>query len=135
MNIFIVESSIVRRASLRAVLSDMAEVRVVGQAGSKDETIERIGSLLPEVIIMNLELQPEWEICILENIKACHVMIKVIVVSHYFDDLCIERCKRAGADYFFNLSSQFMELRKTLHELRPRGLHETHQFGLNLRAA
>jgi hypothetical protein len=51
---------------------------------------------------------------VLENIKKCHSTIKIIVLSHYTDELCVDRCKRAGADYFFDKSFQLMQLKEIL---------------------
>lgn len=114
MNVFIVENSLAIRASLQAVLSDMAEIKVVGQAANETGAIERIGVLQPDVVILDLGLQSGSGIGVLENIKEHHPRIKVIVFTHYIDESCIDRCKRAGADYFFDKTFQLMQLREIL---------------------
>ena len=114
MNVFIVENSMAIRASLQAVLSDMAQIKVVGQAVNETGAIERIGMLLPDVVILDLGLQSGSGIEVLEKVKKHHPTIKVIVFTHYTDDSCIERCKCAGADYFFDKTFQLMQLREIL---------------------
>jgi len=114
MNVFIVENSFAIRASLQAVLSDMAEIRVVGQAVNEAGAIERIGMLMPDVVILDLGLQSGSGVGVLENVKKFHDTIKVIVFTHYTDESCILRCKRAGADYFFDKNFQLMQLREVL---------------------
>ena len=114
MNVFIVENSLDIRASLQAVLSDMSMLKVVGQAMNESGAIERIGVLLPDVVILSLGLQSGSGIGVLEYVKKFHATIKIIVFTHYTDELCIERCKRAGVDYFFDKSFQLMQLREVL---------------------
>jgi DNA-binding NarL/FixJ family response regulator len=117
MNVFIVENSSAMRTSLQSVLSDMPKVRLIGQAVSETEAIERIDTLLPDVVILDIRLQSGSGMGVLEHVKKCHGTIKVIVFTHYTDEICIARCKRAGADYFFDKSSQLMQLREILWEL------------------
>ena len=114
MNVFIVENSLGIRASLQSVLSDMSDVKVVGQAVNEKGAIESIGVLLPDVVILDLGLQSGSGMGVLENVKKCHAAIKVIVFTHYTDESCIDRCKCAGADYFFDKTFQLMQLREIL---------------------
>ncbi|MDE2117621.1 MAG: response regulator transcription factor [Betaproteobacteria bacterium] len=114
MNVFIVENSMIAREALQSALSDMSDVKVVGYAVDEPNAIKRIGALQPDVVILDLGLQSGSGIGVLENIKKCHTTIKVIVFTHYTDDFCVDRCKSAGADYFFDKSFQFTQLREVL---------------------
>lgn len=114
MNVFIVENSLSMRVSLQSVLSDMPSVKVIGQAVNESGAIERIGMLLPDIVILDLGLQSGSGMGVLENIKKYNPAIKFIVFTHYTDEDCVERCKRAGADYFFDKTSQLMQLREIL---------------------
>ena len=114
MNVFIAENSEIARETLQSALSDMSDVKVVGYAVDEPNAIKQIGALQPDVVILDLGLQPGSGIGVLENIKKCHTAIKVIVFTHYSDEFCVDRCKSAGADYFFDKSFQFMQLREVL---------------------
>ncbi len=114
MNVFIVENSEIARETLQSALSDMSDVKVVGYAVDEPNAINRIGALQPDVVILDLGLQTGSGVGVLENIKKCHTTIKVIVFTHYTDEFCVDRCKSAGADYFFDKSFQFMQLREVL---------------------
>ena len=102
------------RASLQSVLSGLSAVKIVGQAMNEAGAIERIGELLPDVVILDLGLQSSSGIGVLEKIKQCHPEIRFIVLTHYTDENCIERCKRSGADYCFDKSCQLTQLREVL---------------------
>lgn len=114
MNVFIVENSLSMRVSLQSVLSDMPSVKIVGQAVNETGAIERIGVLLPDIVILDLGLQSGSGMGVLENIKKYHPTIKFVVFTHYTGEECVDRCKRAGADYFFDKTSQLMQLREIL---------------------
>lgn len=114
MNVFIVENSLSMRASLQSVLSDMPSVKIIGQAVNETGAIERIGVLRPDIVILDLGLQSGSGIGVLENVKKYHPAIKFVVFTHYTDEDCVDRCKRAGADYFFDKTSQLMQLREIL---------------------
>ena len=114
MNLFIVENALNTHDSLQAALSDMSEVKVVGHAMSEARAIERIDELLPDAVILDLGLQSGSGIGVLEDIKKRHAEIKVMVFTHYTDEFYVDRCKRAGADYFFDKSFQFAQLREVL---------------------
>ena len=91
MNIFIVENSMDIRASLQSVFSDMSKIKVVGQAVNETGAIESIGALQPDVVILDLGLQSGSEVGVLESVKKCHARIKVIVFTHYTDELLYRR--------------------------------------------
>ena len=114
MRLFIVENSLAVRASLQSVLSDMSAITIVGHAMNESMAIERISALQPDVVILDLGLQSGSGLAVIENIRNHYAGIKFIVFTHYTDDDCIERCKRAGADYFFDKSCQLMQLREIL---------------------
>jgi len=116
MNIFIVGNSGIGREALQSVLSDMSDVNVVGYAVDEPNAIKRIGALLPDAVILDLSLQSGSGINVLEYIKKHHATIKVIVFTHYTDELYVDRCMHAGADYFFDKSFQFMQLREVLRK-------------------
>ena len=102
------------RGSLQSALSDMPEIKVVGHAESEAGAIERIDALLPDAVILDIGLQSGSGIGVLENVKKRHAEIKVMVFTHYTDEFYADRCRRAGADYFFDKSFQFMQLREVL---------------------
>lgn len=96
MNVFIVENSSAMRDSLQSALSDLPEIRVVGHAADESGAVERIGALLPDIVILDLSLQSGSGIGVLENIKRHRATIKVIAL--------------------FGKSFQFMQLHKVLRK-------------------
>ena len=112
MNVFIVEDSEAMRESLRAMLSEFHDVRIAGYAADETDAIEQVNTLLPDVVILDLNLQSGTGVAVLKNIKKHHPEITVMVLTNCNDELYVEACKRANADYFFDKSFQFMLVRE-----------------------
>ena len=116
MNVFIVEDSAVMRENLQAMLSDFSDVKIVGHAVDESGAITQIDATLPDVVILDLNLESGSGINVLRDVKKRHPEIKVIVLTNYTDDHYAEACKRANADYFFDKSFQFMKVHDVLAE-------------------
>jgi len=111
MNVFIVEDSETMRESLRIMLSEFHGVRIVGYAADEAGAIEQINALLPDVVILDLNLLSGTGVAVLKNVKTHHAGIKVMVLTNCNGEEYVNACKRANADYFFDKSFQFMEAR------------------------
>ena len=112
MNVFIVEDSEAMRESLRSMLSEFHDVSIDGYAADEAGAIEQINTLLPDVVILDLNLQSGTGVAVLKNIKKHHPEIKVMVLTNCNGELYVDACKRANADYFFDKSFQFMQVRE-----------------------
>jgi DNA-binding NarL/FixJ family response regulator len=124
MNVFIVEDSETMRESLRAMLSDFHEVRIVGYAADETGAVDHINALLPDVVILDLNLHSGTGVAVLKNIKKHHPEIKVMVLTNCNDEFYADACKRAKADYFFDKSFQFMEVRNVFANWTQAGILE-----------
>lgn len=123
MNVFIVEDSEIVRENLQTMLSGIFGVAVAGYAVDEAGAIEGIDTLLPDVVILDLHLQAGSGLNVLEDIKKNHAATKVIVLSNCATESYISRCKKAGADYFFDKSFQFMLVGAVLEQMiSPDGL-------------
>ena len=111
MKVFIVEDSSVMRERLSSMLTNISDVEVIGHSDDEAGAIERIDALLPDAVILDISLQPGSGINVLEHIKKHHAGIKVMVLTNYIDDFYVKRCKSAGADYFFDKTFQFSQVR------------------------
>ncbi len=111
MNVFVAENSAVMDKYLRSMLSDISGVTVVGHSVDEQDAIKHIDALLPDVVILDVSLQSGSGIGVLENVKKHHAKIKVIMLTYYSDEYYADRCKRAGADYFFDKSFQLAQVR------------------------
>jgi len=117
MKVFIVEDSEEVRGYLQSMLSGIPGVSVVGCAVDELGAIKQIGELLPDVVTLDLSLQPGSGIAVLEYIRKHHDATKIIVLTNYVDDFYTSSCKDAGADYVFDKTFQFAKVRSVLWSL------------------
>lgn len=117
MNVFIVEDSDLMREHLEFMLSEIPGIEVIGHAVDEHGAVERINSELPDLVILDLNLQSGSGIDVLKNIKEHHASIKVMVLTNYTDEIYVSRCMTAGADYFFDKSFQFMRVGAVLRQM------------------
>jgi len=128
MNVFVVEDFELMRERMEVMLSEIPGITLVGHAADELGAIERIDALLPDVVILDLNLQTGSGFEVLKYIKQHHAATKIMVLTNYADDFYIKRCMDAGADYFFDKSFQFMWVGKALRQLaNPDGANG--QFG------
>jgi len=116
MNVFVVENSTVMAESLQSMLANNPSIEVVGHSVEEQDAIERIDTLLPDAVIMDIGLQSGSGFAVLESIKKHHAEIKVLVLTHYTGKEYADRCKLAGSDYFFDKSFQLGQARDVLWE-------------------
>lgn len=114
MNVIIVESSTVLCNAVQSALSDITGIKVVGHAVSESGAIKCIDTLLPDAVILSLNLQSGSGVGVLESVKKHHAEIKVMMMSNYNEEFYMAHCKRAKADYFCDISSQILEFRGVL---------------------
>lgn len=114
MKIFIVEDSGVVREHLQSLLSDIPGVAVVGYAENELDAIERIDTLRPDVVTLDLRLQLGSGFNVLKDIKTHHPEIKVIVLANDDNRIYEDKCMRAGADCFFDKTFQFSRVYSAL---------------------
>ena len=112
MNVFIVEDSEAMRESLRSMLSEFHDVRIAGYAADETGAIKQINALLPDVVILDLNLQSGTGVAVLKSVKKHRPEIKVMELTNCNGELYVDACKRANADYFFDKSFQFMQVRE-----------------------
>jgi DNA-binding NarL/FixJ family response regulator len=122
MNVFIVEDSEPMRESLRSMLSEFHNVSIVGYAADEAGAVEQINAMLPDVVILDLNLLSGSGVTVLKNIKKHHAGIIVMVLTNCNGELYADACKRANADYFFDKSFQFMEVRELFANWNKAGL-------------
>ncbi|MDP4027900.1 MAG: response regulator transcription factor [Gallionella sp.] len=116
MNVFIVEDTAIMLENLLSVLFDIPGVTVVGQAVGGAGAVERIDALRPDLVILDIGLRNGAGIGMLERLKKCHPDIKAMVLTGCTDEFYTDRCKRAGADYFFDKAFQLTWVRAALRQ-------------------
>jgi two-component system, NarL family, response regulator NreC len=85
------------RTGLRALLERQANLEVVGESENGRETIDLVGSLRPDVVVMDIGMPVLNGIEATKTIATEHPTTAVIILSMYADESYVMRALKAGA--------------------------------------
>ena len=117
LRVFIVDDSAVIRERLEAMLSELKGIGIIGQAKGSTEAEEAIPKLKPDVVILDIRMHGGNGIEVLKNIKKDKNPPLVMMLTNYPYPQYRKKCKDAGADFFFDKSSEFDKITEVLKKL------------------
>lgn len=115
MKVLVVDDSSIIRGRLLSMLSAFDGVNVMGITGDEDWRI--IGGLNPDFVVLDIKLKKRNGLDILRKLKKICPCIPVAMLSNYYDDYYINKCREFGADYFFDKSCDFDQLADVITEI------------------
>jgi two-component system, NarL family, response regulator NreC len=115
--IFIVEDHTLLRAGLRALLSQDPELEIVGEADNGRDAIRAIGSLAPDLVLMDLSMPGMNGIEAMTDIKRRNPDTRVLVLTIHKTDEYIHESLRAGADGYILKDATHDELRVAIRSV------------------
>ena len=95
--IILVDDHPILREGLAQLIGNERDLAVVGQFEEANKAFEAIGTLKPDVAIVDISLKNSSGIELLKNIKVHYPKLLVLVLSMHDESLYGERVLRAGA--------------------------------------
>jgi NarL family two-component system response regulator LiaR len=97
ISVLIVDDHAVVREGLRSLLSLEEDIELAGEAGNGVQAVQRVGELLPDVVLMDL-VMPEMDgIEATRRIRSLSPRTQVIVLTSFADDEKVFPSIKAGA--------------------------------------
>ena len=121
LKVFISDDSITVRKRLLTMALDMPEIAVVGQAQDALGSLDAILQTRPDVVILDIRMPGGGGINVLREVKKMNPAPKVIMLTNFSYGQYRTRCEQAGADFFFDKSTEFDQIPLALEQVR-RGL-------------
>ena len=118
MRLFIADDSEMIRTNLVKKLSEIEGIEVVGEAEDSSDAVEAIERLNPDVAILDIRMPKGDGILALQTLKRNNSPLKVIMYTNYPYPQYKSKCLAAGADYFFDKSTEYRELTEVLNQLK-----------------
>ncbi len=109
--ILIVEDHTLLRAGLRALLSQDADIEIVGEASNGRDAIQAVGTLSPHLVLMDLNMPGMNGIEAMLDIKRRYPETRVLVLTLHKTEEYIHESLRAGADGYILKDATHDELR------------------------
>lgn len=118
MRVFVAEDSATLRERLMEMISEIQGIEPVGSAADAASAISLIREMHPDVVLLDIQLQQSSGYQVLKDIKSRDDdSITIIVFTNFAYPQYQRKYMEAGADYFFDKSTQFDEVTKVLERL------------------
>ena len=108
--VLLVDDHIVVRQGLKALLSDEADIKVVGEADNGREAIDRLSELKPDVVLMDISMPGLNGIEATRQIKQRYQDVKVVVLSMHANEEYVFQVLQAGASGYVLKQSDSLEV-------------------------
>jgi DNA-binding NarL/FixJ family response regulator len=118
MKIFIVEDSTLLRERLGELVSEIKGVKMVGSANDAQMALDVMSTLKPDVVILDIRLPHGSGIDILQQLKGHPPSPRVIMFTAFPYPQYRQKCLQAGADYFFDKTTEFDHIPPVIEKLR-----------------
>jgi DNA-binding NarL/FixJ family response regulator len=113
----LVEDNVIFRETLRDSLRLRFPSIEIVEAGNGEEALEKIGSVPPNLIFMDIRLPGQNGLELTERIKKVHPDISIIILTDYDIPEYREAAARFKADYFFSKDS--MPIEEVINLVKP----------------
>lgn len=110
VGVLIADDSSAVRERLVTMLADLKGVEVIGQAQNVEEAIASIRLLKPKAVILDIRMPGGSGINVLQAIKLEAPSPVVIILTNYPYLQYRKKCLEAGADFFFDKSTEFNKI-------------------------
>jgi DNA-binding NarL/FixJ family response regulator len=97
IRVLLVDDQALFRGGLRALLSTQPEIEIAGEAANGDEALQRVKTLKPEVVLMDLRMPVLSGVAATSRIRAAAPDCAVIVLTTFDDEEEVFEALRAGA--------------------------------------
>ena len=116
--IFIVDDAPSMRERLRELVGELPDVSVVGDAGTPTEAIAGILATRPACVLLDYQLLGGTGVDVLRAVHPQLPGVVFVVLTNHPDAQYRRACMAAGADHFFDKSTEFDRIRDVLRQLQ-----------------
>ena len=118
LQVFIADDSALVRERLVSMLCDVDGVEIVGQAADGIQAADLIRELKPDAVTLDISMPGGTGLDVLQKIRRYVPHFKeapiVIMLSNYSHALYRHKAMNAGANFFFDKSTEFEKVRDVL---------------------
>lgn len=114
IRVLLADDHVLVRAGIRSLLDAMAQVEVVGEAGSGEEALALAAQLRPDVVVMDIAMKGMNGLEATARLRERLLEVRVIVLSMYSSEEYVLQALRAGASGYLVKDAATSELEVAL---------------------
>lgn len=114
LRLVVVDDHALFRRGLVGLLNEMPGFQVVGQAGDGVQALALIDQVLPEVVLLDLNMPNMDGISALQALRSRHPNLKILMLTISQNDTDLLDAIRAGADGYLLKNTEPDDLRKAI---------------------
>lgn len=115
--IFLVDDHAVVREGLKWLIERDKNLSVCGEASSADETLEKIKSAKPDLMIVDIALPGTSGLDLTKSLRTVIPDVKIIILSMFKENLYAERALRSGANGYIMKKDGGEKLISAIHHV------------------
>lgn len=108
--VLLVDDHVVVRQGLKALFADEPDIDVIGEANNGREALDRLETLQPDVVLMDISMPGLNGIEATRQIQQRHPAIKVVVLSMHANEEYVFQVLQAGAAGYVLKQSDSLEV-------------------------
>lgn len=116
MKVLVVDDSELIRSRLIGLIERIPGIQPVAIADSRHQALYVGSYFQPDLIVLDLNLPDGNAVRIIPQLKRMRDGLRIAVLTNDADDYNRQCCAQAGADWFFDKSTEFEQLLTLLHE-------------------
>ena len=116
MKLLIVDDSELILARLLTLLEGIPGIDAIHTAATLAQTLDTVRRVLPTLVILDLHLSDGNAISIIPAIKQLAPGMQLAVLTNDTNAFNRSKCMQAGADWFFDKSTEFENLRDLVRQ-------------------
>ena len=117
MIVLVVDDSQIVRQRIVDMVSEIVGIDSVSEAGDKQEALNLAYKLRPDVLILDIQLPDGNGIDVLKEVRKRGLLPITIIVTNYPYPQYREKSLKAGAQFFFDKSSEFDRIPGVVRQL------------------
>ncbi|MBW7473920.1 response regulator transcription factor [Paenibacillus oenotherae] len=138
ISVMLVDDQKIMLEGLETLLSIRTDVEVVGTALTGEEALERLRSVVPDVILMDIRMPGMGGVKATEAIKELYPQVTILILTTFDDDAYIIEALSNGASGYLLKDIDGEKLVQSIHEALSGNLLLTgkvaHKLALNIRS-
>jgi DNA-binding NarL/FixJ family response regulator len=127
MKVLVVDDSALLRERLVSMISELPEIAKIGQAQNASQALNSVHNFNPDVVILDIRLSEGNGIEILQKIKKENSAPVTIMFTNFPYSQYRKKCKEAGADFFFDKSTEFHKITGVLEKIIQESSQKTNE--------